>query len=104
MPNWLMKLTQLAIFVAVAGAAAQFEWTENGALRAAWGFVAAFAFTLAYAKIADWLNSRPEALPAPPEADECSPESVSQQLHSMLNYPEASRNVLPPSPSQERDP
>lgn len=70
MPDWLLRLVQMAIVIAVSGTAAHQKWTDSNVLIGAWGVIAAVAFTMAYGKIADWFIERRTARLRLPEGDE----------------------------------
>lgn len=57
-PDWLLKVIQISIAFAVSSAAIYWQWTDNNFLIGVWGIIAAIAFTIAYAKIADWFIER----------------------------------------------
>lgn len=53
--NWFLRITQMLVGFGVSGTAAAYHWTTNGTLIGAWGLIAAIAWTMAYAKVADWI-------------------------------------------------
>lgn len=57
MPNWLLRLIQMAIVIAVSGSAAYWQWTKNGYLMGILGIAAAYAFTKVYGWLLDRLAS-----------------------------------------------
>ena len=48
----------MLVFIGVSGTAASYEVTTNGTLIGVWGLLAAIAWTMAYAKVADWIIAR----------------------------------------------
>lgn len=68
--NWFLRITQMLVFIGVSGTAASYEITTNGTLIGAWGLIAAIGWTMAYAKVADWIIARRNPEPLSQEADE----------------------------------
>lgn len=62
--NWFLRITQMLVFIGVSGTAASYEVTTNGTLIGAWGLIAAIGWTMAYAKVADWIIARRHRSPA----------------------------------------
>lgn len=71
--NWFLRITQLLVFIGVSGTAASYEITTNGTLIGVWGLIAAIGWTMAYAKVADWIIERRLRREAREEASDCAP-------------------------------
>lgn len=70
--NWFLRITQMLVFIGVSGTAASYEVTTNGTLIGVWGLLAAIGWTMAYAKVADWVIARRDARLLSQAADEHS--------------------------------
>jgi len=68
--NWFLRITQMLVWIGVSGTAASYEVTSNGTLIGVWGLLAAIGWTMAYAKVADWIIDRRVDRQLSQEADE----------------------------------
>ncbi len=65
MESWFLRITQMLVAFGVSGSAAAYHWTNNNALIGSWGLIAAIAWTMIYAKAADWYLARKYGWPSP---------------------------------------